>query len=170
MSLRPSTTDMRKALKLATRAALKIAGGAAALVESRMVRVGEASLSFYASSSDEHDTRSVPMDVALDLDFLAGEPLHARAIAHAQGYRLAPAYPRNPGGMLCLSDVARISRDFAEVQSTCFDALDDCVITEAERVAIIGQLGELERSIEDVRAKLTTHHSCAGPKPVASNQ
>ncbi len=151
---RPTTDEIRRHLKLATKSALYAAGGAAGIVAQKMTRVGEAALSFYASLSDDHCHRLVPLDVALDLDFVAGEPIHARALASAQGYRLVSVVEEKPNGRFALSDLARISHDFSEVQACCFDALEDGAISEAERIAILDKISELERGMAQMRAKL----------------
>lgn len=154
MTTRPSTEDMRRHLKLATKAALRAAGGAAGIVASRLTRVGEATLSLYASLGSENELRSVPLDVALDLDFVAGEPLHAQALAGAQGYRLVPNFEERATGMFSLADVARIAHDYGEVQACCFDALEDGAISEPERIEMLARLGDLDRCSAQIRAKL----------------
>ncbi|BAP94517.1 hypothetical protein [Aurantimonas phage AmM-1] len=151
---RPTTDEIRRHLKLATKSALYAAGGAAGIVAQKMTRVGEAALSFYASLGDDHCHRSVPLDVALDLDFVAGEPIHARALANAQGYRLVPMFEEKPSGQFALADVARIAHDYGEVQACCFEALEDGAIDVAERLAILERLSDLDRCTAQMRAKL----------------
>ncbi|MDX1730207.1 MAG: hypothetical protein R3184_03635 [Aurantimonas coralicida] len=151
---RPTTDEIRRHLKLATKSALYAAGGAAGIVAQKMTRVGEAALSFYASLGDDHCHRSVPLDVALDLDFVAGEPIHARALANAQGYRLVPVVEEKPNGRFALADVARIAHDYGQVQACCFEALEDGAIDEIERLALLEKLGDLDRCTAQMRAKL----------------
>ncbi|MBB3937913.1 hypothetical protein [Aureimonas phyllosphaerae] len=154
MSRRPSSETMRNGLKLATRLSLTAAGGAAALVRERLVRVGEAALSFACSPHVDHEERFVALDVALDLDFLAGEPLHARALAAAQGYELRLLERSASAGVFGHSDIRNLTREFADLQDTMFAALDDGTICRKDREAILAELADVERMAAAIRAKV----------------
>lgn len=154
VSRRPSTELMRNSLKLATRLSLIAAGSAAALVREKLVRIGEAALSFAASPNEEHQERFVALDVALDLDFVAGEPLHARALAAAQGYELRPIDRPVSAGAFGHSDIRNLAREFADLQDAMFVALDDGAVCRKDREAILGELADVERMAAAIRAKV----------------
>jgi hypothetical protein len=145
---------MRKGLKLATKAALLDAGGAAALVFNKLVRVKESALSFCSSPNEEHADRFVGLDVALDLDFCVGEPRHARALAAAQGYDLVPIKPERISGAFGHSDISQFAREFSEAHVAMSAALDDGMVCPKDRAAMLRELEGVERIARIVRAKL----------------
>ncbi|KQQ81956.1 hypothetical protein ASF65_07840 [Aureimonas sp. Leaf324] len=145
---------MRNSLKLATRLSLTAAGGAAALVREKLVRVGEAALSFASSPHEDHDERFVALDVALDLDFVAGEPLHARALAAAQGYELRAIDRPASAGVFGHTDIRNLAREFADLQDAMFAALDDGAVCRKDRQAILAELADVERMAQAIRSKV----------------
>lgn len=153
---RPATLSMLKSLKLATRSAIHAAGpgGAAALVEQKLVRVGEFALSVASSMSEQNADRFAALDVALDLDFIAGEPLHARAIAAAQGYRLEPIVEVASDEPLCVRAVAQFGKETSALKLCVLDALADDVLDDKDRLAIEARISDVERELADMRAKL----------------
>lgn len=151
--MRPSTSQMRAALKLATRSAIARAGTAAALVEEKIVRIGETALSFAGSTKDEHADRFVTIDTALDLDFAAGAPHHARALAHAQEYELVPMRRPRGIGAICYRDIRDFKNGAHGVFGEMFTALEDDQVDAEEARAILRALDEHDEQSRLLRAK-----------------
>ncbi|WP_185983000.1 hypothetical protein [Aureimonas mangrovi] len=151
---RPSTLQMRNALKFATRSALFAAGDAAALVRDKIVRVGETALSYCHSAKEEHADRFVALDTALDLDFAAGEPIHARALAGAQNYRLEPMDAPISDLPVCDRTIARLGRAVSEAEACLYQANDDGEISATEALTADALLAVVERKVADMRARL----------------
>lgn len=152
---RPTTQVLRNGLKLATRLSLQAAGGAAALVREKLVRVGTASLSMAGNAVDEEASeRFVALDVALDLDFLAGEPFHARALAAAQDYDLVPRKTPRSRGEFGLTDMRGLKTEMHDVEEAMFEALADGRICPKDRSEILMELDDLDRVSRQIREKL----------------
>lgn len=151
--MRPSTPQMRAALKLATRSALARAGGAAAIVAEKWVRVGKTALSFAGSADDENAERFVCIDTALDLDFAAGEPHHARALAAAQDYELVPM--RRPKGMgeIALRDIRSFKQETFELFDVLVAAVEDGTFCREDAKATLREIEGVEEQCRILRAK-----------------
>ncbi|WP_156418340.1 hypothetical protein [Aureimonas sp. D3] len=151
--MRPSTPQMRAALKLATKAAIARAGDAAAIVREGLVRIGETALSFAGSPKAEHADRFVSLDTALDLDFVAGEPHHARALAHPQGYELVPMRRPKGIGPIQHRDIRDFKQETHELFDVMFVALEDGTACRADAVAILREIDGVEEQCRLLRAK-----------------
>lgn len=154
---RPSTAAMLRSLKIATRDALHAGGPgcAADIVRTGMVRVKEFALSVAASLRAEHANRFVALDVALDLDFIAGEPFHARALAGPQGYRLVPIDTPAVGGVISHRGLNRVERLADGAILDLRDALEnDGRIDVAEARLLAPLLRELHDEIGRKLAKV----------------
>ncbi|WP_062111104.1 hypothetical protein [Aureimonas sp. AU40] len=151
--MRPTTPQMLKALKLATRAAIANAGGAAALVRDQYVRIKETALSFAASAEKEHAERFVTIDTALDLDFAAGAPHHARALANAQDYELVPMRRPKGVGAICYRDIRAFKNGAHGVFGEMFTALEDEIVDADEAKAILRALDDHDEQSRLLRAK-----------------
>lgn len=86
--LRKTTGELRSALKAAVRRVLTLSGGGDSVQYA--TRVKAPALSRYGSTHDEHADNHCPIDVAMDLDLEAGQPVILAAMAKAQGYELRP--------------------------------------------------------------------------------
>lgn len=145
MMARTSTERQRNALKMAVRLVVEMCGGGKAVAP--MTRVNETMLSQYAAPHESH--RHAGVDVALDLDLAAGEPVIARALASLQGFDLVRTRPSDTGSALCLEDLSRLIREASDAQTVLVGALADRVITPSEKL-------EIKSSITDLRAVLTS--------------
>ncbi|NMG39836.1 hypothetical protein GRZ55_11330 [Chelativorans sp. ZYF759] len=149
--LRETTPQERRALSMSVRRAAKLGGGAASV--QHMTRVGEADLSRYGAP--EQDDRHCPIDVAVDLDRMAGGPVVVAAMATLLGYRLvAEARPAN--GDLCLREIARIGSESAEVVAAILHAMADGTLCEADRRRINMEIEEACRVLRSVQGRLGT--------------
>jgi hypothetical protein len=128
-----SRNDYR-ALKDATQEAVEKAGGCAKA--GGETRVGPSYLSRYGNV---HEAMFAPVDVAAELDALAGEPVIARALAALSGYQLVK--------MTAANDAQTFHRHLATV---------------SERAA--GAVADLARALED--ARVSPEESRALHKPV----
>lgn len=151
MSIRQTSDQTRLSLKAAVRHALKLAGGGDSFQNATRVNAG--TLSKYASPEwvDYH----IPLDVALDLDLDASEPVCVRALAAAQGYDLV-AQVKSSGAQCAspLSSLGGLAREHADlINAICVGAADG-EITEAERRDIRKEAHELQSEISRLLAAL----------------
>lgn len=93
--MRPETDRIRsiseeeaRTAKKATEAAYALAGGVS--VVTLRSRASISQLSKYASTNAENAETLIPIDVAVEVDRLAGSPVIAAALARMQGFRLVP--------------------------------------------------------------------------------
>ena len=147
--LRETTPQERRALSLSVKRAAKLGGGAASV--QHMTRVGEADLSRYGAP--DQDDRHCPIDVAVELDRMAGGPVIVAAMASMLGYRLV-AEARGAGADLCLREVGRITSESAEVVSAILDAMSDGRLCEADRRRINMEIEEACRVLRTVQARM----------------
>lgn len=148
---RPSTEDHRRALKIAAQIVTNLCGGGK--LAAGLTDVDASTLSLYGAPQE--DKRHMRIDVALDLDLAAGEPVMARALAAAQGFALARLEAeRDPGAPLGLADYGRLQRQAFEAQACVFESLEDGAITPAEKRRILKELAELRQAIAMVEAKV----------------
>lgn len=147
---RGSTENMRKALKIASQIVTNMCGGGK--LASGLTDVDDSTLSLYGAMHD--GKRFMRVDVALDLDLAAREPIMARALAAAQGWRLVRDEHAEGMGALGFADYGRLQRAAFEAQAAVFDSLEDGVITTAEKRVILKELADLRQAIANVEAKI----------------
>lgn len=99
-----------------------------------------------------HSDRFPPADVILDAEALAGEPRVTAALARAQGYILMPVEPRGAGDLALL--LARLGRDVSKLFGNAAEALQDGVLTAAERDGLARDLDEVVRVVTETRMHL----------------
>jgi hypothetical protein len=130
--------DKVAALKTATHALLGRLGGLAAAAT--VCRVSVPVLSEYQSLN--HRERIMPLDVALQLETVAGEPIVSGAVARMQGWTLV----RPEAGVVpeIGRSVAALSRHAGETGARFLEA-------NADGVLDAGETAELRRQIEAVR-------------------
>lgn len=121
-------TDGQYALKAATRRAITLAGGPVAA--SKELRVDAGRLSRYGSPDD---ALYVPIDVALELDKLAGDNIILRAWADLHGFDLVA---RDRDADQLARDVTSlagcVARESGELISSTIDAVSDGKLTPRE--------------------------------------
>lgn len=155
MSARIFTSPDYAAIKNAVRRALRQAGGGLRELAG-MTRLSAAQLSRFG---DLNSDQWVPLDVALDLDSLAGEPVITRALAELLGYDLVPARAVVAQGRL-MEHLAGLARESGDVLSGISDALADGQLTPNELAKIECDLADLDAQVQaaraTVRAKIMT--------------
>lgn len=125
-------TDAQYALKAATRRAVQMAGGSSAA--SKELRVDQGRLSRYGSPED---ALYVPIDVAAELDKLAGDHVILRAWADMLGFEIVA---RDPLAEQLAHDVTAlagsIAKESGELISSTIEAIADGALTprEAQKV------------------------------------
>ncbi|WP_019997293.1 hypothetical protein [Aureimonas ureilytica] len=144
MDLRKSTGDMRLALKAAVRRAVALAGGGRSVENA--TRVSHSVLSRYGLP--EHTDQHCPLDVAIDLDLEAGQPVILAALAEMQGYDIVRREPVAPSDTPWCAKISAMVQQDGRVTSTLLEAIADGQISPAEARCIIP---ELEREIELLR-------------------
>lgn len=135
------------ALKNGVRRAVKQAGGGLRELAG-MTRLSSAQLSRFGDLSTD---QWVPLDVAADLDSLAGEPVITRALAEMLGFDLVSAR----GGVEMASvtqHLAGIARESGDVLSSFAQAVADGRITPAEAMVIERDLADLDAQVQAARA------------------
>jgi hypothetical protein len=151
---RASSDHQRVALKTATFAAVKAGGGSQAIGEAALTRVGQPMLSLYAATHE--DSRFAGIDVALDLDLIAGQPFHARALASLQGYDLArrAGGAVAPGSMPTIDDIIPLIHKSPALAAAMLEALSDGVLSPAEGRVIKAGISVLRSVLDDLEAKV----------------
>ncbi|KFL92053.1 hypothetical protein AmDm5_0494 [Acetobacter malorum] len=119
------------AIKTATKKAIQHLGGidAAATIS----RVGRSQLSDYGN---RNSPQVVPVDVAVDLDTSAQEPLILAAMAHAEGFRLVPVKISGTGHIP--KELAKFSKFSSEVLQEGIESLEDGRVDVAEAAVFNG--------------------------------
>ncbi|WP_414901134.1 phage regulatory CII family protein [Rhizobium cremeum] len=141
--MRPSTEHDRARLKASTRAAIIAAGKAKQLAACS--RVNEPQISRYVGG-DYPDF--MPLDVILDCELLAGQPVMTAALADMLGYRLVPI----AGGdetSLTLDHVLDAVNAVGELLRAFRDGHSDGHLDEAERREITNCFNESMKSLQD---------------------
>lgn len=147
---RPSSQEQRTALKIAAQIVTRLCGGGS--VAAGITDVDAATLSLYGAPQEEK--RQMRVDVALDLDLAAREPIMARALAGAQGWLLVRDDVATDPVALGLADYGRLQRQAFEAQACVFESLEHGAITPKEKRRILRELAELRQAIAIVEAKV----------------
>ncbi|WP_086656678.1 hypothetical protein [Acetobacter persici] len=151
------------AIKTATKKAIQQIGGIDAAVT--ICRVGRSQLSDYGN---RNSLQCAPVDVAVDLDSCAQEPLILAAMAAAEGYRLVPVKFSGMGHIP--KELAKLSKTSSEVLQEGIESLEDGRIDVDEARAILEHLHPL-RAVMD-RLEHALHKIIVDNKPqiVGSSQ
>lgn len=99
-----------------------------------------------------HTDRFVPVDLVLDAERLAGEPLVTAALARAQGYALLPVQPRATGELAVV--LAELGRDVSKLFGDAALALHHSEPTPAEREALARDLDAVACVVTEARMHL----------------
>ena len=121
------------AIKTATKKAIQQIGGIDAAVT--ICRVGRSQLSDYGN---RNSLQCAPVDVAVDLDSCAQEPLILAAMAAAEGYRLVPVKFSGMGHIP--KELAKFSKFSSEVLQEGIESLEDGQVDVSEARAILEHL------------------------------
>jgi hypothetical protein len=139
-------TDAQYALKAATRRAVKMAGGPVAASES--LRVDQGRLSKYGSNGDP---LYVPIDVAFELDKMAGDNVILRAMSDLFGFDLVARDVDGKAVGDLTTAAGQIARESGELISDVIEASASGV-TPAKARLIDDVAADLEEKIIDIRA------------------
>ena len=125
------------ALKSATK--VLVAAHGKGVAAAAACRLNEGSLSDCASR--HHLDRTLPVDVALQLELTGGSTAITAALARAHGCLLVPVELRGGGDLAVL--LADLGREVGDVFAAASRALADGVVDEPERAELVRELGEL---------------------------
>jgi hypothetical protein len=115
-----------------------------ASVFSSMSRVKAAELSKYAAQADE---RTIPIDVLLDAELVAGNPMVSRLLLEMQGYRIVPMDSDAPTEPATIDAVLRAIKETGDVATAWMIAHAD-----GERDALDRR--DIHREIDEAVAAL----------------
>ena len=89
-----------------------------------MSRVKAAELSKYASQADD---RTMPIDVLLDAELVAGNPIVSRLLVEMQGFRIVPIEVEGDatGGAATIADVLHAVKETGDIASAWIAAHAD---------------------------------------------
>ena len=146
--LRKSSEAQRLALKSSTDRALDVAGGPANMQYETRVVVGN--LSKYGSPNDP---MFAPVDVALDIDLKAREPIITRALALAQGFDLI-ALAANPDARPWSAEMGSLADEMGKLLASLGDAAAETAVTPPEANACLEQAEQLRTQLEELVARL----------------
>lgn len=143
--MRPYSASEYAQLKTATRRALHLAAPLRAITEH--TRLDAAALS---RAGNPCESAFVPIDVAIDLDAMAGDDAILRTMARLRGFELVPMK-----GMGCAADLmheaGEAARQTGELVSSAIDAGGDGRITKAEARKIDGEAADVEAVVANIR-------------------
>jgi hypothetical protein len=89
-----------------------------------------------------HSDRFVPVDVLLDAETVAGDPLVTAALARAQGYELIPVSPIAESDLAI--EMARLGADVADLFAQICEHLSGAPLSEQQRAKAIADLAEVK--------------------------
>ena len=136
------------ALKNAVRRACQQAGGGLRTLAA-MTRLSAAQLSRFG---DLDSDQSIPLDVALDLDSLAGQPVITAALADRLGYELVPLARAMVENATIAQHLSTLARESGDALSTIAAALSDDHLSINELVQIERECGDLKAAVQSLRA------------------
>lgn len=153
--LRKTTGDDRLGLKAAVRRSVSLAGGGDSVEYA--TRVDASSLSRYGSPKPEHEKNHCPVDVALDLDLEAGQPIITAAMASRQGFELVPIVSAGAMDVSWETKLCRMGQTRGELYGVIGAALMDGQFDadEAQRAdaKIEEEIAQLRRIQARIRAE-----------------
>ncbi|MBV5269018.1 MAG: hypothetical protein JZU55_02705 [Afipia sp.] len=139
-------SDAQIALKAATRRAVKMAGGSVAA--SKDLRVDQGRLSNYGNADGP---LYAPIDVAFDLDRLAGDNVILRAWADLCGFDLSPRDASGAASHDLTVAAGQVARESGELISATIEAAADGKVTPNEARAIDEAAADLQEKVVDIR-------------------
>jgi len=142
---RPTTIADRATMKAAVRRACELAGGVSAATTN--TRADAASLSRYGNLNE---ALFCPIDIAMDLDRLAGDDIILRAWANLRGYALLPGHVAPTRAPLTTS-IGDAARKFGALTDTALDAAADGTLTPREGREILDAAHSVESDLIDIK-------------------
>lgn len=141
-----------KKLKSATHLGLKLAGGPDSFESVTRVRQGQ--LSKYASKDGAHGDYFMPIDIALECDRMAGQPVIIGKLAQMLGYSLVKDASHAPVKGVTDRDINALSAEVGDFLRTYHEASEDDHLDSAERRQLRIELGEVIRKATEISEKL----------------
>jgi hypothetical protein len=92
-----------------------------------------------------HSERFVPVDVLLDAEFVAGEPLVTAALARAQGYDLVPVVRVSESDLAI--EVARLGADVADLFAQVSQHLGGAPLSQMQRAKALADLSDVKQVV-----------------------
>lgn len=148
------------AIKTATQKAIEEAGGVDAVASA--VRVGRSQISDY---QNKHSPSVVPVDVALDLDRYAGEPLLLAEFAKQSGYAITP-FTFGEGDIAAV--MQRFIRRSGSTSETTVRILADGIVTLEEANDLLKDLLDV-RHVNELAIQIVNAHIKNGGDHVPSD-
>lgn len=139
-------SECQYALKAAVRRAVILAGGPAAACKA--LRVDAARLSRYGNPEDPS---FIPVDVAHELDKLAGETVILRAMADLFGFELVPRNMVGPEFVDLTQKAGEFARESGELVSTVIEAGHDEHMSPNEARRIDDAAADVEAKVIQIR-------------------
>ncbi|SMD18581.1 phage regulatory CII family protein [Rhizobium sp. RU36D] len=141
-------------LKAVTRRGLDLAGGGGIACHS--TRVNEGQLSKYASNGADNAMAFVPVDVAIELDMLAGSPVIVAHMAALLGFKLVPVRGADAGDGDALShaDALDVANETSDVVRVVTQVLASGHVDAAARQKITREADEAIRALKSLVSKV----------------
>lgn len=141
-------TDAQIAIKAATRRAIQLAGGPVAVAKA--VRVDQGRLSCYGNPNHP---LFVPLDVAHEIDKLAGDNIILRALAELIGFDIAPRSSVDEQVSRDMTALAgSIARESGELIESAIEAASDGKMTPAEARRIHDEADDVGEKIVQIKS------------------
>jgi len=139
-------TDVQEAWKAATRRSVRMVGGSVAA--SKDLRVDQGRLSNYGNPNS---ALYAPVDVAFDLDRLAGDHVILRAWADLCGFDLVDRDIDAKVSHDLTTAAGQVARESGELISATIEAASDGKVTPTEVRAIDEAAADLQENVVDIR-------------------
>ena len=141
-------------LKGMTEVCLKLGGGMTSFA--KITRVGISDLSKYSSSSDEHEDRVIGLDIAVEADRRAKDPMIIREAARLLGYQLAKLVgdAEEDNGPATEQDAMRVMDEATNLWTVWRASYADKYLDGQERLQLTRKLHELIRAAQMLLDKL----------------
>lgn len=145
--MRPFDRDVYRLLTKAVQLGYERVGGIVAFADRTRPKV--ATLSKYASESDDNGLTIMPIDVAIDLDKAAGAPIVTARMADVLGYDLVPKIAGMGAGLLTETDALDVMTEAMDFVRSIRAALADGSICDADRAALQRDWHDLRREMDE---------------------
>lgn len=141
-------------LKRAVEVAYSMAGGVSLFA--LVTRVKSPNLSKYGSNSEEHAQTFMPIDIAMDLDHAAKQPVVLGQMAEILGYDLVPKgegihTPRR----IVDGDAIDVMSEAMDLVRALQSARADGKICNNDRKRILEEVAQLEKELDELKLNLS---------------
>lgn len=151
--MRPFSETTYLSLKRAVEVGYLLAGGVSLFM--RVTRIKVSTLSKYASDGQDNKDTFMPIDVALDLDRAANQPVITAKMAEILGYDLVPRLVLEESARrVCDVDAVDFMMEAMDVVRAMQAALVDGRVSRDDAKKILAELAQLEREIDDLKRNI----------------